>query len=267
MTGTPADVARYFYWSQRRIDRIAEDNRITVQRTGSTKMKSPAGPFLPGVEVDRPRPAMSRPEIADRIERHLAGVTVRDFVTPPPVRFAAGLGTLSFAEFVNFGKRENIVSIFTDSTASDGTHVAVGMFGSKDNLADIIAGAQTTDTGWSSSAANHIFGFISSFGRTVASGSDREEIAREAINLLTHQGGGIGEGEKRGFTYGHIGEHGEWLMEAYLDVEIDYPPYDRIVVGAPLWVRTASPQALVLYQDGPPEPAPRRRSWWRRRPG
>jgi hypothetical protein len=272
MTGAPPSIRKYFYWSDRRITRIAQDGGIDLQRPGSTKLKTPTAPLLPVVELDRPRRPLSRPETAELIERYLSGVTVRDFVTPPPVRFAAGCGTLVFAEFMNYGRIENTVSIYTRSLASDGSRVAIGMFGSKDNLAEVIATSPTTQSGWSSSAAGEIFSFVNSFGRPNHT-FDREDLAREAVNLLAHQGGDLGQGTKRGFTYGHIGEYGEWLLEAHLDVEFpDHPiethdgSFDRIIIGAPLWIRTPSPQALVLYHDSNDRAAPQKSktSWWRR---
>ena len=149
MTGVPPSIRKYFYWSERRITRIATDGGIDLQRPGSNKLKTPTAPLLPAVEFDRPRRPLSRPETADLIERHLSGITVRDFVTPPHVRYAAGCGTLVFAEFMNCGRVENIVSIYTACVASDGTRVAIGMFGSKDNLAEVIATSPTTHSGWS----------------------------------------------------------------------------------------------------------------------
>ncbi|WP_306211953.1 hypothetical protein [Actinoplanes sp. RD1] len=253
---------------------------MTIDRSGSTKLKSPTGPFLPAVEVDRPRRPPHRDDIADRIERYLSGNTVREFVTPPPVRFAAGCGTLTFAQFVNFGRIEQIVAIFTEVIAPDGLRTAICMFGSLDNLADVIVAAPTADTGWSSSAAPEVFAFINSAGRDLGRDKSREEIAEDAVTLLLGQGGDEDKPAKRGFTYGHIGDTGEWLLEAYLDVEFatnEYG-YDRIVIGAPLWIRTPTPQALVLYADAasknepvaPPFrrdeasfPATRKNQWWR----
>jgi hypothetical protein len=177
-------------------------------------------------------------------------------------------GGLTFAEFVNFGRVENIVSIFTRSEVTDGTRVAIGMFSSRDNLADVIASAPTSENGWSSSAAKEIFAFVSGFGGRVPDRSDRSEIAREAINLLAHQSGGMAEREKRGFTYGHLGESGEWLLEAYLDVEflegpvtVEGDTFDRVVLGAPLWIRTSRPEELVLYGG---QPAGSKPPWPRR---
>ena len=272
--GAAADVRTYFYWSERRIARIARDNGLDLTRAGSTKLKTPTGPFLPSMEVDRPRRGLSRDEAAGRIERYLSGVTVRDFVTPPPVRFAAGHGTLTFAQFKNFTRVEEVVSIFTETTATDGTRVAVCMFGSLDNLADVIAAAPTEETGWSSSAAPEVFRFISSAGGDMDRRMTPEEIAVQAVNLLCHQGGTANEPSRRGFTYGHLGDSGEWLLEAYLDVDLprrivaDTGVYDRVVVGAPLWVRTPAPQTLILYGEDPDPPAPfppSRKRWWRRR--
>lgn len=61
------------------------------------------------------------------------------------------------------------------------------MFGSLDNLADVIATAPTTDTGWSSSAAPEVFALITSAGRDLGRDKSREEVAEDAVSLLLGQ--------------------------------------------------------------------------------
>jgi hypothetical protein len=255
----PSDVRKYLYWSERRIAKIGEDNGLILSRSGSVRYKSPAGPWVPQVELDTPRRSTSRPGVADKVERHLGGVTVTDFVTPPPVRFAKGCGTITFGEFVNFGKKENIVSIFTEVVSSRSDRVGVCMFGSRENLAEMIASSPTTDTGWSSSAAPEVLEFIKSRGARIHPIYDSHTLAREAVNLVCHQGGAFDESCHRGFTYGHVSDVGEWMLEVYLDVEFREDrtdsgcAYDRVIIGAPLWIRTPSARALTLYANYSPD--------------
>jgi hypothetical protein len=51
---------------------------------------------------------------------------------------------------------------------------------------------------------------------------------------------------RRGLTYGHVGDIGEWLAEVHLDIAIEEEDrsfstrgFDRIIIAAPLWIRTA----------------------------
>ncbi len=89
-------------------------------------------------------------------------------------------------------------------------------------------------------------------------------LVGEVLRIATRQGEEEGYGDvrdrpwRRGFTYGHVGEVGEWFAEVYLDVPAgdlprpeDAAGYDRVVVGAPLWVRTPSLRALTLYDEIP----------------
>ena len=63
---------------------------------------------------------------------------------------------------------------------------------------------------------------------------------------------GINEPWKRAFTYGHARE-AQWLAKIYLDVDLlttDHGPqfgFRRVLVGAPLWIRTPDPRAIRLY--------------------
>jgi hypothetical protein len=66
-----------------------------------------------------------------------------------------------------------------------------------------------------------------------------------------------GRSSSRGFTIGSA-DDSEWLAEIYVDVELTKdrwlfdpkePVYgaDRILIGAPLWIRSASPGPITLY--------------------
>ncbi|MFJ1931563.1 hypothetical protein ACIPLC_15180 [Kitasatospora sp. NPDC086801] len=86
------------------------------------------------------------------------------------------------------------------------------------------------------------------------------------------QGGSPEEPWTRPWALGHATDV-EWLAVIYSDVTLDPERWDfngtnlegtqRIIVGAPLWVRTAGPQVVVRYADLRQPQAPRL-AWWRR---
>ncbi|MEU8661871.1 hypothetical protein [Actinoplanes philippinensis] len=250
---------KYFYWSERRVASIIRDNGIDLTRGTTRKLKSPSIPFLPQVELESKSKEPTRAQVAAAIERYLGGVTVSDFVTPPPTKFARGCGTVAFSEVVDWSdKNDHTIGIFTETVSSDGTKVAICMFGSRDNLSDMLP--ETSERrGWSSSAAPSIVEFVRGRCTTAEGIWDQNDLAYEAVNMLLRQGVSGPDGNPRrpwlrGFTLGHISDIGDWMMEVYFDVEFtprqtDVGGYDRVLLGAPLWIRTPTPQALVVYDD------------------
>ncbi|GAA4599824.1 hypothetical protein BJY16_003216 [Actinoplanes octamycinicus] len=211
---------------------------------------------MPQFEIESKSKTPGREQIAAAIEHYLGGVTVSDFVTPPSVRFARGTGSITFSEVVDWSaKEDHTIGIFTEATSSTGIRVAMCMFGSRDNLADMLPTTSERE-GWSSSAAPSIVNFIRSRCTAPDRHWDEVELAEEAVNMLLHQGepGPSDQPQMRGFTLGHISDFGEWMMEVYFDVDftgelLDYVAggYDRVLLGAPLWIRTPTPEALVIY--------------------
>jgi hypothetical protein len=152
--------------------------------------------------------------------------------------------------------------------SSLGHRADVCLFGSMDNFAGYIRGADYNPSGWTSSAWYAIDELLTSRGQENSSQWDDEESrAVEALKIATGQGitGHIREHKgrpwTRGFTVGYADE-AEWLAEIYVDVELtkdrwrfhpDEPEYgaERILIGAPIWIRTISPKPVTLYHmDG-----------------
>ncbi|WP_027343638.1 hypothetical protein [Hamadaea tsunoensis] len=248
------EVRRYLYWSQRRVRAILEDiGAGTEPSQGSLKLRSPSGPFLPQAEVDRPARTPTRHDLAVRVERHLAKATFTG--QGGRFRFARGTGSTVFAEYAGGGaEAQDTISIFTESAAGPG-RMAVCMFGSRDNLADMVTDSTPARRGWSSSAAPEVHRFIRDRheGRSALI-ADEFDLAEAAVAIACQQGGDVNQPSDRGFTYGHLAEVGEWMMEIYHDVDFGerttrQGDYRRVLIGAPLWVRTPSLEAFVAYAD------------------
>lgn len=259
--GERGAMSRYLYWSERRIHQIAEDNDIRLQRRFRLTAKSPKIPFVPDFEVSQEANKLGRPEIARRIEMAIGAQAVEDFVNPPPVRFAKGIGRVSFAEFAGTRAHQNGVVVHTSTQSSTGVRVEVCLFGSLDNMADYAAGSAPTLGGWVSSAAPAIESFLLSHGTVNNSQwDDLESLSVEALKIARYQGithsleEHAGKPWTRGFTLGHA-DDSVWYAQIYSDVELDKARWDwqideevdRILIGAPLWFRSPLPQAITRY--------------------
>lgn len=164
---------------------------------------------------------------------------------------------------------------------------AVCLFGSMDNFPEYIreSGPRTAE-GWTSSAARSVFKYLKSQGRDIEGyGSlDRDtpgNMALAALQVARDQGTykaarectyGLDRPWERSYTYGDALE-AQWLAQIYLDMtreEIyldiiredleagfeaafdmesfsETIPYRRVLIGAPLWIRTPGPRAVRLY--------------------
>lgn len=258
--GERGAVSRYAYWSDRRIREIASDNDVALGRRLRWTTKFRPMPFLPEFEVAQEARTLRRAEIAHRIETAIGVHAVEDFVTPPPVRFAKGTGQISFAQFAGVSAVNKGVVVHTSTKSSAGTHVEVCLFGSLENMAGYVGARDKPGEGWVSSAAPAIDLFLMSRGGVNTSQwDDPESLAVEALKIAQDQGiTGLQEEHKdrgwtRGFTLSHADES-EWFAEIYSDVVLDKTRWnldrevDRILIGAPLWVRTPTPQAVTRYR-------------------
>jgi hypothetical protein len=252
-------IRRYAYWSDRRIRQIAGDNDIALERRlgWTSKLKIP---LLGELELRKGGRTFRRNEIARRIEEAIGELAVADFVTPPPVYFAKGIGRISFSQFVGASPVNEHMVAHTSVSSSLGHRVEVCMFGSLDNMAGYVGANDQTTGGWVSSAAPAIVAFLESHGTINESQwDDPESISVEVLKIATVQGTTPrSEGGKpwtRGFTLSHV-DDSEWFADIYSDVVLDKSrwdldePVDRIIIGAPLWIRTPGPQSVTRYHDG-----------------
>lgn len=260
--GELGEIWRYSYWSERRVQSVAADNNIDLSRRTRFGITSPALVAAPQVQVTREPAAVQRHEIAARVERAIGQIAVEDFVTPPPARFVKGCGPVTFAAhtrwypesaYLDPGKktRKKVrqaqrtgVVLHTRTQSSDGGRIELCLFGSIDNCADYLAADKAEAPMWSSSSTQYIEEFLAHQGRQAARlYDDDESIAVEIIRTIHNQG----------MLSGHVFKRiasAEWFAEVYHDVELDKSrwqltpghdipePVDRIVIGAPLWIRS-----------------------------
>lgn len=247
-------VTRYSYWSGRRVMDIAGDNGIDLDRRWRTVLRTPLFGLLPQAELAQERGAVQRSEMSERIERAIGQLAVEDFVTPPPTAFAKGCGEVTVAVYERWsGPKKNkrkAVIVHTRTKASNGCRVELCLFGSIENCDGYLAESEAKTPMWRSSSTWAIEEFIDNLGRKPAPiYDDDESIAVEILRTINDEG----------MTSRHVGQRisrAEWFVEVYKDVELDKnrwtffrnfkpatdipQPVDRIVIGAPLWVRTNS---------------------------
>ena len=245
---------RYSYWSDRRVRDIAADNGVDLDRRWRTVLRSPLSGLLPQAELAQERGAVQRHEMGNRVERAIGQVAIEDFVTPPPTAFAKGCGEVTIAVYERWsGPKKNkrkAVIVHTSTKASNGCRVEFCLFGSIENCAGYLAGSKMKTPIWSSSSTWAIEEFIDNLGRKPAPiYDDDESIAVEILRTINNEG----------MTGRHVAQRftqAEWFAEVYKDVELDRDrwtffrnfksttdipqPVDRIVIGAPLWVRSNS---------------------------
>lgn len=270
-------VRKYLYWSERRIRAFAEDNSISLVRR-ATAVKTPSVPFLPQAESTWESRPLTRHEIAGRLEKALGSEAVAEFVTPSPVRFAKGHGTITLSEFPNANSPRDepaelgIAAIMVPVAQGDDRKAGVCLFGSLSNFADFITDSVPRRTGWSSSAGPGVMRAIQNRCRLPPENPTAwpydpeaipETVAVQAANVAFGQGEAFGAA-RRGFTYGEINEVGEWMAEVWLDIACPHEygwlvgpadskgnnaPLHRLLIGAPMWIRTPSVRAVHLYDE------------------
>jgi hypothetical protein len=249
--GELGTIRRYSYFSDRRISDIAADNNIHLDRRWRLGFRTPALTFVPQMELIEERRAVQRHEAALRIEKAIGQLAVEDFVSPPPTAFAKGSGEVTFAAYTrwNYAKTKEKppkkgIIIHTRVRDSDGCRVEICLFASIDNCVGYLGSSAAEAPIWSSSSTWAIEEFIEHRGtRPAPVWDDDESIAVEILSVI--------------YSEGMIGKHvfnrvnAEWFAEVYKDVVLDKQrwrnlrpgedvpePVDRIVIGAPLWVRS-----------------------------
>jgi hypothetical protein len=227
-------VRRYAYWSDRRVRSIAADNAIALDRRWLLGFKSPSLGLAPQAEIAEGRRALQLHEVAERVEGAIGARAVEDFVTPPPA-YTRWYGAK------NKRKRKAVIA-HTRTESSDGTSVEVILFASIEHCAGYLAGNKSEAPYWSSSSTPAIEEFIANKGTKPAPIYDDEEsIAYETVRVM----------ENEGMTSKHVFKRiasAEWFAEVYHDVILDKvanwhfrpddPQPDRIIIGAPLWIRS-----------------------------
>jgi hypothetical protein len=140
--------------------------------------------------------------------------------------------------------------------------VGFALFGSEDNLPGWTGVDDRQPAGWTSSAMWDIGKWLASREggrRRRRASDDHEYLAVEALKIADSQGMNRDyedhpeEPWTRGYTFADADE-AEWLIDVYWDVVLDKNRWspddhgDRIVVGAPLWIRTPT-SGFRRYRD------------------
>jgi hypothetical protein len=209
------------------------------------------------------RTDISRRLVAAQVEKAIGKQASATFDEPGPIMFAKGVGSVELARFVGGPERDKGVLLHIRTHSVSGQRVDLVLFGSLDNM-EGWRPADGPGRGWYSSSWYAIAEMLEHRGLGAAD-DDAEYFSVEALKIALGQGitgtvaSHAGQPWTRGWTLGRDPE-GEWFAEIYTDVTLtqtrwnfhDSDPEkgaERILVGAPLWVRTASPESVVRYAD------------------
>ena len=260
---------KYLYFSERRVRSWLDDSGVATRPPLSREVTTPNfGNVAPSVKWTRVGEARPGSYLTELFERKLGDWIVRDLGSPGPIRFAAGTGIVNFGEFVDDVTAKRALMHVDANVEDRAGRVAVCLFGSLENYAESIP--RSTDPsprlehGWTSSAAPDIERFLSTRSVDGVVIKDREDLAREAVRVVLFQGErgpgtGAHKGYNRSFTYGETNRSAEWCAEIYDDIDLGdtragaEEGFDRVLVGAPMWVRTPSPCDMWLYSKHTPE--------------
>jgi hypothetical protein len=267
--GELGGTVEYLYWSTRRTSRFIEDNGLSVQPVTQT-FTSPSFGWLPTFSRSKTSASGVRPQIAKAIEGALGQIAVSRFNAPGPIQYAKGTSVVVFSEFMHVSSqredRPTVIFTVVDHSRRDRGSVAVCLFGSMDNFPEYVqsAGPGYADEGWVSSSAPAVYNFLKSHGKEYGWPCETpEEMASDALRIADGQGIylpfeecdlGTVKPWKRSFTYGDSNK-AQWLAQIYLDVDLVAGGRDRedgfrrILVGAPLWIRTPAPHPVRLYAE------------------
>ncbi|MFF4101773.1 hypothetical protein [Streptomyces sp. NPDC001903] len=218
----------------------------------------------------------SRRQVADRLAAATRRQTAVTYQEPQPVLFATGVGAVAFSAFTDGPARDKGVVLHTRTRSTDGRRVDLCLFGSLDNTLDFRPGEALE--GSSSSAWYAVAELLESRGRRNTSQWDDHGLAVEALKIALNDRERAENPDHddapwtRPLALGRAVD-AEWFAVIYSDITLDPARWHldrtglagtrRIIVGAPVWVRSASPDALVRYAEGR-RSAPGRRPRWRR---
>jgi hypothetical protein len=209
-----------------------------------------------------------------KIEAALGQIAVSRFDGPSPIKYAKGISPVVFGEFktwnVKHERQPAVMFTAMDHDWRERKSVTICLFGGMDNFPEYVQAAGPgfdggpVGQGWVSSSAPAVYNFIRSHGKQLEDPYYTPDLmAEEALKIADGRGisGAVGGDDtdlglnkawERSFAYGEVAK-AQWLAEIYLDVDLlrtpgnAENPYRRVLVGAPLWVRTPDLQAIKLY--------------------
>lgn len=241
-------IRQYSYWSDRQVKDVVADNPINLERRWRLTLKTPTLGLAPLAEFAEERRTPQRHEIALKVERAIGKLAVEDFVTPPSARFAKGSGRVTIAAYTRWhakkkSERKGIIA-HTRTVSSDGCRVEVCLLGSLKHCTDYLPASEVEAPMWASSSTWAIEEFIANEGDKPAPIYDDDQaIAVEVLRVFNN------EGMTGMYVFKPLAS-AEWFANVYHNVVLDKErwdlrwggdlpePVDRIVIGAPLWIRS-----------------------------
>ncbi|MEU1015370.1 hypothetical protein [Streptomyces sp. NPDC005898] len=257
-------VGSFLYWSDRAIQRLAEDNGVELTGRARWTVGIGAGGLQAGLG-GRERLTRNRLEEARRVRRALGRAVIEDFAMPPPAAFIQVTGRVSFAQFEGIYAKNPGALLHLQTRSPAGQRTDVCLFGSQDNVSGF-GPWDDFEGGWISSEAPAVDKLLrAGDGDGPPTEDDAEALAVEALKIALHQGmtgtdeEHVGRPETRGYTVGHNGDC-TVLARVYTDVVLEAGRWhfhegdplagaERIIVGRPLWVRAVHPEATIRYAD------------------
>jgi hypothetical protein len=168
-------VRKYYYWSDRIVREIADNNDISLHTRWPWTLRTPTIPFFGQIELGAQQRNLHRNEVARKIESAIGLHAVEDLVTPPTASFAKGSDHVEFARFVSAYAGNEGAVMHVRKVNSLGRRVDICLFGSMINFAGYIQRADYNPDGWTSSAWYAIDELLWSHGQQNTSQWDDEE--------------------------------------------------------------------------------------------
>jgi hypothetical protein len=218
--------------------------------------------------------------IADQILKLLPNAIEASRLTDgskfPNPQHLFGTSGISFSDFRDGAGllEERRVMALTLYANKDGTHLAICLYCSMDNFSEILRdeGEARSEGEWTFSSAPAVAEFIANSGKITSKNPwtrDPNLIAMESVKLALdvrdinpEHGRGW---SRRPLAFAQMDGDAEWVAEVYHDAALEniftvdrsrqydpaLPPLkiSRIVVGAPLWIRTKSVRSLRLADE------------------
>ncbi|GHD97324.1 hypothetical protein GCM10010508_69390 [Streptomyces naganishii JCM 4654] len=267
----PQPVGRYVYWSQRLVTEVIDDNGVRLDPRIKPALN--LGLAGNGVSLAGRDQENTTFDIAEKLKKKLRKSIITDFSTLASGKLVQGSGHAEVAEFQTWGYpqhrlQQRTAVIHTQAVTREG-RVDLCLFGSLKNLRGFAVPEEDSVGGWTSSAAPMIEEFIALRGAEVSTRTgrefpfDEEQLAVEILKVALSQGiytdpaDHLGRPETRAYTL--LGfDATEYVALVYRDVVLTPGRWDfrvepelegvrRILIGAPLWMRTTRQDSIRRY--------------------
>ncbi|WP_345060576.1 hypothetical protein [Streptomyces rameus] len=268
----PKHVGRYVYWSERLFREVIDDNGVQLDSRVKASLKlGVAGGGLDLAGRDREKTTF---EVAEKLKRKLRRSIVSDFDTSSSLQLVKGASWVEVSEFQRWGYPRHRLGqrtavMHARTVTREGRRVDLCLFGGLKNLRGYTVPDDDPVGGWTSSAAPAIEELVASRGVAPseedgdASLFDEEGLAVETLKVSLSQGiyvhpdDHMGRPETRAFTVMGF-DATEYVALIYRDVTLTPGRWDfrheqemmgtsRILIGAPLWLRTTRPNSIRTY--------------------